>query len=155
MSDIRFYHLERQGLAHVLPQLLHKILQGGRRAVVKGASEESIESLDLALWTHDRPEGFLPHGCAKGGHEQDQPVWLTQADDNPNGAEVLVLVEGASWEALWDSQTPAPFAVVCEIFDGTHADAVSLARTRWTLYKEAGHTVTYWQQGSQGWEKKA
>ena len=26
--------------------------------------------------------------------------------------------------------------------------------TRWTEGKAAGHTLTYWQQGPRGWEKK-
>ena len=29
------------------------------------------------------------------------------------------------------------------------------ARGRWTAAKQAGHELTYWQQGVRGWEKKA
>ncbi len=32
---------------------------------------------------------------------------------------------------------------------------VQAARARWTAAKSAGHTLTYWQQGARGWEKKA
>ncbi len=148
MSDIRFYHLAHQTLAQALPRLLEKALQSGHRMLVKAPSTEAVERLNTALWT-DRPESFLPHGSAKDGHATEHPVWLTASDENPNGASVLVLVEGAHSEHLGD------YTLICDMLDGTQAQAVALGRTRWKHYKEAGHTVTYWQQSPQGWEKKA
>ena len=61
MTEICFYHLERQPLERVLPQLLEKSLERGWRVVVQAASEERVEALDAHLWTY-RDDSFLPHG---------------------------------------------------------------------------------------------
>ncbi|MBT5413692.1 MAG: DNA polymerase III subunit chi [Rhodospirillaceae bacterium] len=149
MTEIRFYHLQRKPLERALPELLEKVLERGSRAVVMAASEERVEALAGLLWTYD-DRGFLPHGTARDGRAEHQPIWLTQGDENPNGADVLILTDGAETSALGD------YSITCELFDGNDPDAVSAARGRWTGYKEAGHDLTYWQQTARGgWEKKA
>jgi DNA polymerase-3 subunit chi len=112
-------------------------------------SEERVEALNGLLWTHgDR--SFLPHGSARDGYAQEQPIWLTIEDENPNGARVLVLTDGASAASVAD------YALCCELFDGRDEAAVAAARERWKAYKAAGHELTYWQQTEAGgWEKKA
>ena len=85
MTDIAFYHLMRSPLEAVLPRLLEKTRQAGKRAVVLAGSEERVEALNALLWTHD-PDGWLPHGSDKDGNAPEQPVWLTEKDENPNGA---------------------------------------------------------------------
>lgn len=149
MSDIGFYHLVRSPLESALPKLLQKVLESGARAVVMAGSEERVESLAAMLWTY-HPNSFLPHGTAKDGKPEQQPIWLTERDENPNGATILVLTDGASSDSL------ERYARCLEIFDGGDPDAVSRARERWRIYKDAGHTLTYWQQTEAGgWEKKA
>lgn len=149
MSDIGFYHLVRWPLERALPKLLEKVLESGARAVVMAGSEERVESLASLLWTY-HPNSFLPHGTARDGKPEQQPIWLTERDENPNGATILVLTDGAGSEAV------ERYARCLEIFDGGDPDAVARAREHWRIYKDAGHTVTYWQQtDTGGWEKKA
>ena len=148
MSEVRFYHLERQSLDQALPQLVGKALQNGHRIVVKAANDQ-VEHINNHLWTYD-PNSFIPHGSAKDGNETDQPVWLTANDENPNAAEVLILTH--------ENEAPEidkAFTLICDMIDGKNEDAVTAARSRWKAYKDAGHDVTYWQQSAQGkWEKK-
>lgn len=149
MSDIRFYHLERQSLEQVLPSLLKKALSNGHRILVKTPDEREAERLAQHLWSFDQ-DSFIPHGTKKDGNAQAQPVWLSANDDNPNEADVLILVGGAQ------SDQVASFKLCCEMLDGRNPEAVSAGRTRWKAYDEAGHDLTYWQQSAQGgWEKKA
>ncbi len=149
MSDIGFYHLVRTPLEKALPKLLERVLESGARAVVMAGSEERVETLAALLWTY-HPNSFLPHGSARDGRPEQQPIWLTGQDENPNGASILVLTDGAQSEHL------AEYARCLEIFDGGDPDAVSRARERWRDYKEVGHSLTYWQQTeSGGWEKKS
>ena len=149
MSEIGFYHLLRSPLESALPKLLQKVLDSGARAVVMAGSPERVESLTTLLWTFN-PNSFLPHGSARDGKPEQQPIWLTERDENPNGATILVLTDGASSAAL------DRYARCLEIFDGGDPEAVSRSRERWLAYKEAGHNVTYFQQTeSGGWEKKA
>ena len=61
MTEMLFYHLQRQPLERVLPALIEKSLERGWRVVVQSSSEERIEALDAHLWTW-RDGSFLPHG---------------------------------------------------------------------------------------------
>lgn len=149
MSEVRFYHLERQTLDQILPSLLAKALEGGRRVVVKAQDEREVQRLNDHLWTY-HPDSFMPHGTVQEGHAERQPVWLTTADENPNRADVLILIDGAPSEMVGD------FSLCCEVFDGRNDAALSAARARWKAYKDdTDHELTYWQQGQGGWEKKA
>ncbi|MGQ9368894.1 DNA polymerase III subunit chi [Azospirillum sp. A39] len=149
MTEVRFYHLQRRTLEQALPKILEKVLERGWRAVVLAGSPERVDALNQHLWTYD-PASFLPHGTARDGFAADQPVWLTADDENPNGATVLVQVDGVS------SGQAASYDLVCDLFDGNDGEAVAAARDRWRRCKEAGHALTYWQQTERGsWEKKA
>ena len=153
MTEIAFYHLTRSPLEVALPMLLEKTLEAGKRAVVKAGSVQRVEHLNGALWTYASPS-WLPHGSDKDAQGQDgwaehQPVWLTDSDENPNGAQFLFLTDGASYADL------GPFERCFELFDGTSEESVQAARGHWKTYKDAGHDLTYWQQTAQGgWQKK-
>jgi DNA polymerase III subunit chi len=148
VTEIRFYHLRRKTLEQALPELLEKTLERGWRAVVMAGSNERVEALTHHIWTF-RPDSFLPHGNAKDGNAEMQPIWLTAEDKRPNGADVLFLTDGAQ------TARADEYVRVCEVFDGNNEDAVTAARTRWKTYKAAGHEVSYWQQGERGWMKEA
>jgi DNA polymerase-3 subunit chi len=147
MTEIRFYHLTRTRLEDALPKLLEKALERGLHALVLAGSDDRVEALTQHLWTYDE-RGFLPHGNKHDGHADRQPIWLTAADENPNGARVAFLVDGAATERFAD------YDIVAELFDGGDAEAVQTARRRWTRYKQAGFGLTYWKQTDRGrWEK--
>jgi DNA polymerase-3 subunit chi len=149
MTEVRFYHLQRATLETALPPMLEKTLERGQRAVVMAGSAERVEALTSHLWTYAE-RGFLPHGSKRDGQAERQPVWLTAEDENPNGAQVLFLTDGATSGHVGD------FALCVELFDGNDADTVAAARRRWADYKSAGHKLTYWQQTPAGrWERKA
>jgi DNA polymerase-3 subunit chi len=148
-TEVYFYHLEQRTLEEVLPTLLERSLERGWRVAVQAASEERVEALNTLLWTY-REESFLPHGTARDGSPEAHPIYLTAGDDNPNGARVRFLVDGA---ALAD---PSPYARVVCIFDGRDEAAVAQARADWQAAKAKGYAVSYWQQGEGGrWQKKA
>ena len=153
MSEVLFYHLDRQPLERVLPGLLEKCLERGWRTVVQFGSEERMDAIDAHLWTY-RDDAFLAHGAAGAGNRDGsdfarlQPIWLTTEDENPNGARFLFLTDGAVSEKVGE------FERVFELFDGRNDDAVAAARGRWKDYKDAGHTLAYWRQtDAGGWEK--
>ncbi|MBV8167225.1 MAG: DNA polymerase III subunit chi, partial [Alphaproteobacteria bacterium] len=124
---------------------LEKVRELDLRAVVVVGSETKVESLSQALWTYD-PASFLAHGSAKDGHAGDQPIWLTDRDENPNGAAVVVLADGATIAA------PEVFQRCIEIFDGRDEAATQAARVRYKQAKDAGHTLKYFRQSETGWE---
>ena len=149
MTEILFYHLQRQPVERVLPALLEKSLERGWRVVVQASSDERVEALDAHLWTY-RDDGFLPHGTPKDGEVTAQPILLTTGDDNANSAQVRFLVDGAPVPA-----DAAAYQRIVLLFDGDDPDAVALARERWTEAKAKGFQATYWQPDEHGrWAKK-
>jgi DNA polymerase-3 subunit chi len=149
MTEVLFYHLEHQSLERALPALVERTLERNWRAVIQVGSEERVEALDTLLWTY-REESFLPHGTRRDGNPEQQPVFLTSSEENPNNATVRFLVDGAEVADFM------AYARVVYLFDGRDAGAVEKAREQWKLVKAAGCEVTYWQQSAEGrWQKKA
>jgi DNA polymerase-3 subunit chi len=150
VTEILFYHLQQKKLERVLPALLEKSLERGWRVIVQAASEERVEALDAHLWTY-RDDTFLPHGTWRESEAAAQPVLLTVNDDNPNGAAVRFLIDGAPVPA--DAMS---YQRIVLLFDGEDADAVAAARERWSEAKANGFAVTYWQTDEQGrWQRQA
>jgi DNA polymerase III subunit chi len=148
-TEVNFYHLTKSSLEDALPRLLVKTLQAGERAVVMLGSPERVDALNTHLWAYDQ-DSFLPHGSARDGEADRQPVWLTHLDENPNGAAFLFVADRARSDRLAD------YKRCFELFDGRDDTAVADSRERWRAYKAAGHTLAYWQQtATGGWEKKA
>jgi DNA polymerase-3 subunit chi len=151
VTEVLFYHLQRQPLEAVLPSLLEKSLERGWRAVIQANSEERLSALDDHLWTFS-DDSFLPHGTDREAHAVDQPVVLTLGGGNPNGASIRFLLEGAELP-----EDAASYQRIVVLFDGNDTEALALARDQWRAVKAAGHDATYWQQGQRGggWERKA
>ena len=148
MAEVGFYHLISTPLERALPRLLERALSQGHRVIVRAASAERVEHLNVALWTYEEA-AFLAHGSARDGNPALQPIWLTDRDENPNGATMIVLVDGLEAADL------NLFARCADFFDGNDEGAVAAARERWRRAREAGHNLTYWQQTASGWERKA
>jgi DNA polymerase-3 subunit chi len=148
MTEILFYHLQRHPLEGVLPILIEKSLERGWRVVVQAASEERVEALDAHLWTF-RDDSFLPHGTWREADAPQQPVLLTVRDDNPNGAAVRFLVDGAPVPA-----DAGGYQRIVLLIDGNDPEAVAAARERWSEGRAKGFEVTYWQADEHGrWQR--
>jgi DNA polymerase-3 subunit chi len=150
MTEVLFYHLQRQPLERVLPPLLEKSIERGWRVIVQSSSDERVEALDAHLWTY-RDDAFLPHGSERNGDASVQPILLTSADGNPNEAQVRFLIDGVAMP-----EDASAYERIVLIFDGEDEAAVADARARWTDAKAKGFGVTYWQADENGrWQKKA
>ncbi|MDA1099334.1 MAG: DNA polymerase III subunit chi [Proteobacteria bacterium] len=148
MTTVGFYHLLHWPLEKALPKLLEKALERGHRAIVLAGSQERVEDLNNVLWTYD-DRSWLPHGSSSDGLPGEQPIFLTIDDENPNGADVLVAVDGR------EPAVAGGFARIIDLFDGRDAAMVAAARQRWRRYLDQGLELTYWQQTETGgWEKK-
>jgi DNA polymerase-3 subunit chi len=147
VAEVGFYHLSSMPLERALPRLLERARAHGHPIVVRCGSSERVAQLDAILWTYDEAS-FLPHGSARDGDAAAQPIWLTERDENPNRATMLVLVDGVEAADL------ASFARCADLFDGGDEDAVTAARERWRRARDAGHTLTYWQQTGTGWDRR-
>lgn len=149
MATIQFYHLLSTTRERAVPKLMEKALASKSRVVVMAEREATLKALSEALWVND-PASFLPHGTAREPHAAEQPIILTLADENPNNADILCVLDGVSPASL------PGYAKVLDVFDGSDEAAVKEARARWTRYKEAGHKLQYVkQQPGGGWKVEA
>lgn len=154
MSEVLFYHLERRGLDDVLPGLVEKTLERGWRALIRAESADRAGAIDALLWTYN-DQTFLPHAQLGDGDAARQPVLITVEEGNPNSAQLLFLVGGAT-APDWNSETTKAFARVVILFDGRDSDALAAARAAWKDARGSGHDVTYWKETPSGkWEKQS
>jgi len=150
MTDILFYHLERQPLEKVIPALLEKTLERGWRAVIRAKTAEKVQLLDEALWTYAE-ESFLPHAVVSEPFAEVEPIVITASMEEPNRPDILFLVEGAEFP-----ETVTSYQRVVLLFDGNDDAALADARKAWKEVRARGLDSTYWQQNENGrWEKKA
>ena len=149
MAEVWFYHLEKQPLQHVLPRIVASSLARGWRMVIETAVPERVPKLSEMLWASE-DVAFLPHGFEGEPSPELQPVWLTASGENPNNAQVRVLVDGAK---------PADISKLTRavlMFDGNDPQAIEAARAEWKTQKLAGHDISYWKQDENGkWQNQA
>lgn len=150
MAEIFFYHLTESTLDEALPTLVEKSVGRGWKAAIQSGRPETRDALDAHLWTY-RAETFLAHGSDGDERPADQPVFLTVSPDNPNGAQIRFLVDGAEPPA--DLET---YDRVVLMFDGLDEQALYEARGQWKALKSGGHALVYYKQRLDGgWEKAA
>lgn len=151
VTRVDFYHLQSQPLETVLPKLLEKAYETGKSVLVRVGNEERVEFLNALLWTYN-DQSFLPHGSAKDGNAELQPIWLTHGIDNPNLASLFFLVDGAKTQLTEINK----FMRVFNIFDGNVPESLEQARALWKELKNAGEECFYWQQDDTGrWAQKS
>ena len=77
-------------------------------------------------------------------------MFLTTSEDNPNGAQIRFVVDGAALPDVSGYQRAV------YMFDGHDEAAVALARQQWKAAKVQGHALSYWQQDQDGrWVNRA
>jgi DNA polymerase III subunit chi len=149
MTEVWFFHLDKQPLNHVLPRIVGSSLARGWRMVLETAQPDRIAKLSEMLWASE-DVAFLPHGFEGEPSPDRQPVWLTTSPENPNNAQVRVLLDGAQ---------PADISKLSRavlIFDGNDEQAIEAARAEWKIQKAAGHDISYWKQDENGkWANQA
>lgn len=149
MTEVLFYHLTESKLEDALPALLEKSVERGWKVAVQTSGDVRRDFLDAHLWTF-REDSFLPHGTDVSPMAEAQPVLLTSAAENGNGATVRFLVDGAEPPPIAD------YDRIVFMFDGYDAIQLDNARAQWKKLKGEGHALTYWQQSEDGrWVKKA
>ena len=145
-ATIQFYHLLSTSRERAVPKLMEKVLSRGAKAVMLASDDGTLKRMSDALWSND-PASFLAHGTARDKHASDQPIYLTLADENPNGAEILCILDGSLPESI------ATYSKVLDVFDGGNEAEVANARSRWAHYKAQGFALQYVkQQPGGGWK---
>jgi len=145
-TTVQFYHLLSTTRERALPKLMQKALASGSRVVMLMNDDATLKRISDALWSND-PASFLAHGSPRDGHAQEQPIYLTLTDENPNNADILCVLDGALPESV------GTYAKLLDVFDGSNEEEVAAARQRWAHYKTQGYALQYVkQQPGGGWK---
>ena len=117
--------------------------------VVQTGDAAAREALNERLWTF-RDDSFLAHGGPGDGDPATQPIFLTETDQNPNGASLRLLLNPADAPRF----ASADVAEIVLMFEARDEDALSAARVAWKALSGAGAALSYWREGDEGeWVK--
>jgi DNA polymerase-3 subunit chi len=119
MPSTSFYALSTLSVEKALPRFLEKLYNQGMICVLRTPTPERAAQWSQLLWTYGSGS-FLPHGCAPESME-GQPIWITHGPERPEGAETLILVEGATEMDL------SPYKRCSYFFDAQSARGVAEA----------------------------
>ena len=111
------------------------------------ADQARLPALDKLLWTW-RADSFLPHDCAGGDRDADQPILLSADTKATNAARNIAIADGAWRDAALE------FDRAFHFFD---EERIVEARQAWkALAGREGIERRYWKQGEGGgWEQLA
>src|SRR3569623_3076875 len=145
--QVDFYHLTVTPLDRALPQIAEKVLASGGRLLLVAESEAQRTQLDKLLWSYNA-ESFLPHACAGGERDADQPILLAETAEPANGARNIALADG-----VWRDEALG-FDRAFHFFDG---ERIAETRIAWkALTDRDGVERRYWKQNDNGrWEQAA
>lgn len=132
MVTVEFIKLEKAEKARYLCELSEQFLEEGRRVLVVVQDDNQGVTLDRFMWGWKK-NAFVPHAYDNGAVECiDEPVVIATAEENTNGANVLIMGRPCSHEFMKRFQHIVDFA---EVYDEQLADA---SRQRFASYREVG-----------------
>ena len=100
MTRIEFVKLNRPERARVLCELAEEFSLAGQRVLVLVQDDNQGVTLDRFMWTWKKG-AFLPHVYQNGSVEcHDEPVVIVAGEENPNGAQVLLMGASCSMDFL-------------------------------------------------------
>lgn len=149
MPEVNFYHLTTTTWDKALPKLMEKVYSTGKRALILASDSAKVEEINKLLWTYGSLK-FIPHGSENDGYKEEQPIFITHKEENPNKSEILVVLDSIEPKNL------NGFDRILDMFDGSREDEVKKARARWSKYKDGGYKTSYLKQDESGkWESNS
>jgi DNA polymerase-3 subunit chi len=149
MPSFSFYHLSKSTLEEALPKIMEKLLAAEGRAVLLFQNKEILKRIDEVLWSVGGTR-FIPH-CREDENDKDQnPVYLTTTEENPNNSNFLVLIAAVQTEYF------NKFEKNIIIFSNYDDNELNSARNLWKKLKSEGNfELKYFLQDDKGnWAMK-
>ncbi len=132
MTRVEFIKLNRPERARILCELAEEFYLAGQRVLVMVQDDNQGVTLDQFMWTWKKG-AFVPHVYQNGSVEcHDEPVVIVAEEENPNGAQVLLMGVTCSLEFARHFRHVIDFA---ETFDETRLEE---SRERFRVYREGG-----------------
>ena len=132
LKTVEFIKLKTPERAHILCDLAEEFYLKGERVVVMVQDDNQGVSLDRFMWVWKKGS-FVPHVYDNGSVEgYDEPVVIVAHEDNPNGAQVLIL--GCSCDVEFVRQ----FSHVIEFAETYDEALLEQSRERFKSYRSLG-----------------
>ena len=132
MTHVEFIKLNRPERARILCDLAEEFYDAGKRILVLVQDDNQGVTLDRFMWTWKKG-AFIPHVYDNGSVDcHDEPVVISTDEENPNGAQVLLMGAPCSLDFVRHFQHVVDFA---EAFDDARLEE---SRERFKLYREQG-----------------
>ncbi len=132
MPSVEFIRLRKAEKARHLCELAEEFYAAGKRVLVTVLDDHQGVTLDAFMWSWKKGS-FIPHAFANGAVDcLDEPVVIVAAEQNPNGAQVLIMGKPCSPAFVRQFEAAIDFA---ELYDEQLANA---SRRRFAQYREAG-----------------
>ena len=149
-KKISFYHLTKSNLEEALPKLSEKMLEAGKKVHMQCKDAEQMKILDRSLWSVGGRR-FMPHSLDTEDYVEQQPIILTQSEENLNNAEFLVVTNPVANDEIYQK-----YERIFVIFNGFSDDHLAASRHLWKKYKANNDfELTYFQQDEEGnWQTK-
>lgn len=134
MTRVEFIKLNRPERARILCELAEEFYLAGKRVLIMVQDDNQGVTLDRFMWTWQKGS-FIPHVYDNGSVDcHDEPVVIVAGEENPNGAEVLLMGSLCSLDFVRHFRHVIDFA---EVFDDTRLEE---SRERFRSYREHGFT---------------
>ena len=143
--EINIYHILEGKLVSTLTKLLEKIYLSQKKCIFFSPISERVEIIDKALWTFST-NAFIPHGSKKIGFSDMQPIYFTDKYENPNDAEVLLMVDSFDY-----SNFDEGLEKIMIVFEDLNQ--LTEANTLYQTLKNADKNVNYWKQSTKEWKR--
>lgn len=132
LTTIEFIKLNRPERAAILCGLAEEFYLAGQRVLVMVKDDNQGVTLDRFMWTWKKG-AFLPHVYDNGSVDcHDEAVVIVAREENPNGADVLLMGSPCSNEFVRHFRQAIDFA---EAFD---EDRLEISRQRFKAYRDHG-----------------
>ncbi len=149
MTEIWFYHLERQPVEAVLPRILAGLAARGDRVSFHAGDKKLLEDVSKRLWSID-DTSFVVHGFSGDARAAMMPILLCTDETPENKAPYLFFASGVAPKNIDTAIRVSIF------FDGNNEEAVGTAREQWKSFRDEGCAIKYWKQSDTGrWEDQA
>jgi DNA polymerase-3 subunit chi len=144
--EINFYHVLAGNLVPSVVRLLEKVYVSQQRCIFFSPLEERLKIVDKTLWTFST-HSFIPHGDMRFGFGDRQPIYFTNRIENPNNANVLIMVD------TFDYKKHENFERILIVFE--EKQQAENAKSLHNDLKKNNLNVNYRVQTPNGWEKLA
>lgn len=99
MQQFSIYQTSDELLLKVIFLLIEKCYHSDLKSVVLTTDAEQQEMLNKNLWTYSRKQ-FIPHGSKIDPQPEKQPIYITDELQNPNNANVLIIISPTNIEKI-------------------------------------------------------